>query len=68
VTHIEAVAADPPRVFGVNVRMMVGLDPAKVQLLQIDNGHSGHFWTHTVDPQLVSRHPPMPRPGPDDWR
>jgi hypothetical protein len=68
VTHIEAVAADPPRVFGVNVRMMVGLDPAKVQLLQIDNGHSGHFWTHTEEPQLVSRHPPMPRPGPDDWR
>ena len=68
VTHMEAVAIDPPEIYGVNARMMVGLDPATVQLRQVDNGHSGHFWTASDLPPRASRHPPTPPPGPDDWR
>src|SRR5687768_12360282 len=45
VTHMERIAGDPPVIFAVNARMMVGLDPASVSLRQIDNGHSGFFWT-----------------------
>jgi hypothetical protein len=52
----------------VNVRMMVGLGPARVRLRQIDNGHNGFFWTRSEEPVISSRHPPMPPPGPDDWR
>lgn len=67
-THMEAVLADPPEIYGVNARMMVGLNPTTVQVRQIDNGHSGYFWTRSDSPPLVSRHPPMPPPGPEDWR
>jgi len=48
--------------------MIPGLDPASVRLLQIDNGHSGFFWTRSANPPLPSRHPKLERPGPDDWR
>ena len=67
-THLEAVTTPQPVIFGVNARMMVGLDPAKVKLKQIDNGHSGYFWTKSNSPVMASRHPPIPAPGPDDWR
>ena len=40
----------------------------KVRLRRIDNGHSGFFWTRSDEPVVASRHPPMPPPGPDDWR
>ena len=66
-THFEAIKLDPAAV-GVNARMMVGLDPARVRLRQIDNGHSGFFWTRSDEPVIPGRHPPMPPPGPDDWR
>jgi hypothetical protein len=66
VTHMEAV--EPAVIFGVNARMMVGLDPAQVSLRQVDNGHTGAFWTKSDEPVIPSRHPPMPPPGPDDWR
>ncbi len=68
VTHMEAVTVDPPMIYGVNARMMVGLDPSKVRLLQVDNGHSGFFWTRSDQPAMVSNHPPPPPLGPDDWR
>jgi hypothetical protein len=68
VTHMEAIAVEPPAIFAVNARMMVGLDPASVSLRQIDNGHSGFFWTRSNEPPIASSHPPMPPPGPDDWR
>jgi hypothetical protein len=55
-------------VYGVNARMMVGLDPTAVRLRQVDNGWSGHFWTKADEPPIKSRHPYMPPPGPDDWR
>jgi hypothetical protein len=67
-THMEAVKAAPPIIFGVNARMMLGLDPARVRLRQIDNGHTGFFWTRSEEPPIPSRHPEMPPPGPDDWR
>lgn len=68
ITHFEAIKANPPIIVGVNARMMVGLDPARVKLRQIDNGHTGFFWTKSDEPVIPSRHPPMPPPGPDDWR
>jgi hypothetical protein len=40
VTHMEAIAVDPPAIYAVNARMMAGLDPASVSVRQIDNGHS----------------------------
>jgi hypothetical protein len=68
ITHMEGVDGDPPPIFGINARMIVGLNPAHVQVRQVDNGHNGFFWTRSDEPVLVSRHPPMPPPGPDDWR
>ena len=68
ITHFEAIHLNPPIIAAVNARMMVGLDPARVSLRQIDNGHSGFFWTKSGEPVIPSRHPPMPPPGPDDWR
>ena len=41
ITHF-AVAADG-FIFGVNARMMAGLDPSKVMIRQKDNSHSGFF-------------------------
>lgn len=68
ITHMGAVAADPPALYGLNARMMIGLDPATVTLRRVDNGHNGYFWTRPDEPPIPSRHPPMPPPGPDDWR
>jgi len=65
-THF-AVAADG-FIFGVNARMMAGLDPAKITIRQMDNSHSGFFWTRSDGPVLASHHPPMPPPTFDDWR
>jgi hypothetical protein len=66
VTHF-AVAADG-FIFGVNARMMAGVDPAKVELRRMDNSHSGFFWARPDGPLLASHHPPMPSPSFDDWR
>ena len=67
-THMAAVGLDPPAIFGVNARMMAGLDPATVVVRQIDNSHSGFFWTRSDQPVLQSRHPAMPPPTFEDWR
>jgi hypothetical protein len=66
VTHLE-VAANRS-IFGVNARMMAGLDPTKVKIRRIDNSHSGFFWTRPDEPVIESRHPKMPPPTPEDWR
>lgn len=66
ITHM--IGGEPKIIFGVNSRMMLGLDPAKVVLRQVDNGHTGVFWTKSDAPPIRSRHPVMPPPGPDDWR
>ena len=67
-THMAAVDLDPPVIFGVNARMMAGLDPSTVVVRQIDNSRSGFFWTRSDQPVLPSRHPAMPPPTFDDWR
>ncbi len=67
VMHMEA-RQDPPWIYGVNMRMLVGLDPATVRLRQVDNGHTGFFWTRSSEPVIASKQPRMPPPGPDDWR
>lgn len=66
VTHM--IGGDPPAIFGVNARMMAGLDPAKVRVRRINNNHSGFFWTRPDEPVMESRHPPMPPPTFEDWR
>ncbi len=66
VTHMEAVADSV--IFGVNARMMAGLDPATIVVRRIDNSHSGFFWTRPDEPVIASRHPPMPMPTFEDWR
>ena len=65
VTHMEAIAEDPPHLYGVNSRMMLGLDPSTVALRQVDHGHSGFFWTRSDEPVIPSKQPP---PAPDEWR
>ena len=68
VTHMTALDSDPPRVYGINTRMIPTLDPASVRLRQKDNGHTGFFWTRSSAPPEPSRHPKMDPPGPEDWR
>jgi len=68
VTHLEAVDTTPRVTFGVNARLIPTLDPAHTRVVQVDNGHTGIFWTRADAPPTSSKHPPMDRPGPDDWR
>ena len=68
VTHFTALDTDPPRIVGINARMIPTLDPARVPLRQIDNGHTGFFWTRSADPRIPGNHPKMSPPGPDDWQ
>ncbi|HEY2708572.1 MAG TPA: hypothetical protein VGI95_11020 [Caulobacteraceae bacterium] len=68
VTHMMAAKVDPPAIYGVNMRLMAGLDPATVRVRRRDNGHSGFFWTRPDAPIEESGHPPMPPPGRMDWR
>jgi len=55
-THFEAIKINPPVIVALNARMMVGLDPAHVRLRQLDNGHTGFFWTKSDEP--VNPFPP----------
>jgi hypothetical protein len=65
-THMEAMKADPPQIYGLNMRLLTGgLDPKSVVLRQVDNSHTGFFFTATDAPPLVSRHPEEP---PHEWR
>jgi hypothetical protein len=68
VTHMVAAREEPPVIYGVNARMMAGLDPATVRVRRVDNSHSGFFWTRPDEPVLESRHPVMPPPSFEDWR
>jgi len=66
-THMKTADAQAVT-FGVNARMIPTLDPAATKLVQIDNGDTGVFWTKSDAPPRASQHPPMPKPGPEDWR
>jgi hypothetical protein len=68
VTHMLALGTDPPRIYGVNARLIPTLDPASVRLRQRDNGHTGFFWTRAAAPPEPSHQPKPTPPGPDDWR
>jgi hypothetical protein len=68
VTHMTVVGTEPPRVFGINARMIPTLDPASVRLRQKDHGYTGFFWTRSSEPPEPSHHPKMSPPGPEDWR
>lgn len=68
ITHFTALDRDPPVIVAVNARMIPTLNPASVRVQQMDNGHTGFFWTRSDGPALASRHPKLDPPGPDDWR
>lgn len=69
VTHMVAVNTEGKQVlYGINVRMIPTLDPASVELRQVDHGYTGWFWSHSEKPPRASHHPAMPPPGPEDWR
>ena len=67
-THMVAVKVSPPRLYGINCRMIPTLDPARVPLRQIDNGHTGFFWTRSAQAPIPGHHPKLDPPGPEDWR
>lgn len=68
-THMVAVNKEgKQQLYGINVRMIPTLDPATVELRQVDHGYTGWFWTHAEKPPRASHQPKMPPPGPDDWR
>jgi hypothetical protein len=64
VSH-TALDSEPPRIRGVNVRMMSTLDPASVRLQHTDNAHTGFFWTRTPDKFQAGEQPSAEA---DDWR
>lgn len=65
VTHAATVDPADTQYFAVNARMMVGLDPAAVEIRRKDNGATGFFWTRPDGPVIPGSHPPT---APDDWR
>ncbi len=67
VTHHTALDA-PEKIRGVNARMFVDFDTSRVTIHRSDNAHTGWFWTRVDGPMWPGAQPPMPKPGPDDWR
>jgi hypothetical protein len=63
-THLQAMGAPDRPAFGVNARLILGLDPA-TSVRQIDNAHTNVFWTKSGAPPLPGRHPKLE--DPDDW-
>jgi len=53
-THITIIGTDDAEKIGVNARLMHGLDPAKVRVVQKNNGNDGVFWTKSDQPVLPS--------------
>ncbi|MBM4385890.1 MAG: GFA family protein [Deltaproteobacteria bacterium] len=67
VYHMQTADAQQV-IFGLNARLIPTLDPARVRIVQMNNSHSGYFWTRSDGPPRASHHPHMPMPGPLDWR
>lgn len=61
-THLQAKADGP--ILGINARLIIGLDPA-TPVQQIDNAHTGVFWTRSSRAPVPGRHPKMA--DPEDW-
>jgi len=53
-SHFTVVGQTDAKTIGVNARLMRGLDPAKVRLVQKNNGNDGVFWTKSDSPPLPS--------------
>ncbi|MBS0384340.1 MAG: GFA family protein [Proteobacteria bacterium] len=53
-THSTVKGTDDAEKIAVNARLMRGLDPAKVRLVQKNNGNDGVFWTKSDSPPLPS--------------
>ena len=60
-THLQAVDDAGKPILGINARLILGLDPA-TPVRQIDNAHTGVFWTRSIVPPLPGRHPRMADP------
>jgi len=67
VTHHVAMN-EPTKLRGVNARMFVHFDTSTVTIQRSDNAHTGWFWSRPDAPVWAGPQPPMPVPGPDDWR
>lgn len=63
-THLQAVDVPDRPILGINARLILGLDPA-TRVQQIDNAHTGVFWTRSDRPPLPSHHPKLA--DPDQW-
>ena len=57
-THFTVIGTDDAKMIGVNARLMSGLDPAKIRVIQKNNGNDGVFWTKSGDPVLPSHDAP----------
>jgi hypothetical protein len=57
-THTTQFGNSDAERIGVNARLMRGLDPQRVQLVQKNNGNDGVFWTKSDSPVLPSHDAP----------
>ena len=58
-THSTVRGADDAEKIAVNARLIPGLDPARVRLVQKNNGNDGVFWTKSDSPPLPSHDLPV---------
>lgn len=57
-THMTEAGTDDSERIAVNARLIRGLDPTRVRLVQKNNGKDGVFWTKTSSPVLPSHDAP----------
>jgi hypothetical protein len=57
-THTTLVGTNDAEKIAVNARLIRGLDPKRVRLIQKNNGNDGVFWTHSESPVLPSHDAP----------
>jgi len=58
-THTTHAGTDDAEKIAVNARLIRGLDPKRVRLVQKNNGNDGLFWTHSAEPVLPSHDDPQ---------
>ena len=63
ITHFEAIKVNSAGSRGCECANDGRARSRCVRLRQIDNGHTDFFWTKSDEPEIPSRHPPMPGPG-----
>jgi hypothetical protein len=63
-THLQAADVPGRPAFGINARLILGVD-REMPVRQIDNAHTGVFWTKSSAPPLPGRHPKLE--DHDDW-